>query len=101
MVEMNVNSTVSYTVKELLDEQTGLLRSIDRKVDTKADKTDLVPIITELHNHDTRLTRIEEERTAAATARALRRDFRRRLSVIFTAVLVPVGTALIIVFFHP
>ncbi len=56
-------STVEYTVKELLDEQTGILRDIDKKVDQKADKSDLVVVVGSIAALDVRVDVLEEHRT--------------------------------------
>ena len=65
-------SEVTYTVKELLDEQTDLLRGIDKKVDGKADKSDLTPIVVELRDHHDRLVSLETTRTETDGARKIR-----------------------------
>lgn len=48
--ELSPQTTVSYTVREVLDEQTKLLRGIDQKVDGKADKADLVEAVNGLRS---------------------------------------------------
>ncbi len=58
---IEANSTVSYTVKELLDEQTALLREIDKKVDQKADRADLVELASDLRATDLRVTALETD----------------------------------------
>ena len=57
--EIRPESTVNFTVKELLDEQTTLLREIDRKVDQKADRADVVALTSELRATDARVTQLE------------------------------------------
>lgn len=57
--ELSPQTTVSYTVREVLDEQTTLLRSIDHKVDSKADKSDLVELVHEVKGHGERITTLE------------------------------------------
>lgn len=96
--EIRPDSTVSYTVKELLDEQTSLLRQIDGKVDTKADKADLVPILTRLDDHHGRIVKLEDERKADAAAAEVRNGFRRRVWAFSTAVAVPIAVALLLIF---
>lgn len=44
-IELSPQTTVSYTVREVLDKQTDLLLGIDHKVDGKADKADLVEAV--------------------------------------------------------
>jgi hypothetical protein len=77
--DVSPDSTVSYTVKELLDEQTGLLRRIDHKVDQKADKADLVAIERRLDGHSTRIQSLEDHRDEVEIIRR----FRRRAWAIF------------------
>ena len=96
--EIGEDSTVSFTVKELLAEQTDLLRGIDHKVDGKADKTDLVPIVAELRDHHTRITNNEDERKAEKGAQATRSKFWNRTWAVIAAVIVPLAVALILVF---
>jgi hypothetical protein len=98
--DVQPDSTVQYTVKELLDEQTDLLRGIDRKVDGKADKADLIPILSRLDDHHGRIGRLEDERASDKTAADVRATYRRRLWMAVTAIVVPLGTALIIVLVH-
>lgn len=99
--ELGEDSTVSFTVKELLNEQTSLLRGIDKKVDGKADKADLVPIVAELRQHNTRITTIEDDRKAEAAAATLRTSFWKRSWAVVAVIVVPVSTALVIAFVHP
>ena len=98
--ELRENAVVSYTVKEILDEQTGLLRTIDSKVDTKADKADLIPLLSRLDNHHERIVVLEDERKSDRTAQAVKSRFRRNVWLAVSAVCVPLATALIIVFVH-
>ncbi len=75
--ELSPQTTVSYTVREVLDEQTKLLRGIDVKVDGKADKADLVQASNELakqvtavseqvRGHNDRLMSLENWRSSNA-----------------------------------
>jgi hypothetical protein len=99
--EVTPESTVSYTVKELLAEQTTLLRQIDAKVDGKADKTDLVPLVLRLDDHHGRISHLEDVHEADRAAADVRATFRRRAWLTLTAVVVPLATALIIVYVRP
>lgn len=98
--EVRDDSTVSFTVKELLAEQTDLLRGIDHKVDGKADKADLIPLVAKLDNHDQRILSIEDSRKADKILNDARTSTRRRWWAVTTAVVVPLATACIIVFVH-
>lgn len=114
--EITPESTVSYSVKELLAEQTDLLREIDRKVDTKADKVDIADLrrridtkadvvdITDLHRRvdgqEGRLKTLEDEREGDRVIDVARATTRRHLWMVISAIAVPVGTALILVFVH-
>ena len=95
--EVQPESTVTFTVKELLEEQTGLLRQIDSKVDGKADKADLIPIMNKLETHDTRLLSIEDERKTEKVRSDARAAARRRVWAFVAAVVVPLEVALILV----
>lgn len=96
--EITPDSTVKYTVKELLDEQTTILREIDRKVDGKADKADLVPVFSRLEDQDVRITRLEDGRTADQAAAEVRARFRRNVWLVLTAIMVPLAVAMILVY---
>lgn len=98
--EVGPDSTVSFTVKELLAEQTALLREIDRKVDTKADKADINLLHRRLDGHDQRIKGLEDERDADQAITTARAATRRRLWGFATAVVVPLAAALILVFVH-
>ena len=95
--EVKDDATVNFTVKELLNEQTDLLRGIDRKVDGKADKTDLIPIQTQLLEHHGRLSSIEQKNVEDGILREMRKSSRRRVWTFVTAVAVPLLVAVIIV----
>ncbi len=75
--EMTPGSTVAFTVKELLAEQTALLRTIDSKVDSKVDKADLVPIVLRLDSHEVQLSDV---RQASVVSRAVATADRERSS---------------------
>lgn len=96
--EIGLDATVSYTVKELLDEQTVLLREIDRKVDTKADKADISELHRRIDRHDGRIKGLEDERDAGRAVGAARGASHRRIWAFATAVLIPLATALLLVF---
>lgn len=72
-MELTGDSEVSYTVKELFDQQNQLLRGIDKKVDSKADKADLIPIVADLGRHDGRITVLENNNTQFEAMRSQRR----------------------------
>lgn len=95
--EIHEDAVVSTPVKEVLKEQTDLLREIDRKVDGKADKADLVPIVTRLEEHHTRLQTIEDAAKAAAAVKEALRSRRRFYGAVVAAVVVPIGCSLIYV----
>lgn len=60
--EVSPEAVVSRPVSEVLQEQTTLLRSIDQKVDNKADKSDLVELVHSVREHDGRLVSLESSR---------------------------------------
>ena len=51
--ELSPQTVVSYTVKEVLDKQTDLLIGIDHKVDSKADRADLVDAVNTINQNMT------------------------------------------------
>lgn len=63
MEELSPQTTVSYTVREVLDEQTKLLRGIDSKVDGKADKSDVTNLAQKIDGHGDRILTLENWRT--------------------------------------
>lgn len=69
--ELSGESHVTYTVRELLDGQTELLRSIDNKLDGKADKIDMVALTNEVRGHDGRIKVLEGRHTARNKAWAI------------------------------
>ncbi len=95
--EVTPESTVSYSVKELLAEQTTLLRTIDSKVDSKVDKADLVPILMRLDDHHGRIVTLEDERTADQSAAGVRARFRQKLWLVTTAIVVPLVVAVLLI----
>lgn len=70
--EISAESTVSYTVKEVLDEQTALLRGIDKKVDEKASKADLAVLDTKIEGHGGRITVLEQHQHITEASRRWR-----------------------------
>lgn len=60
--EVSAEAVVSRPVSEVLQEQTNLLRSIDSKVDSKADKSDLAELVHSVRDHDGRLISLESSR---------------------------------------
>lgn len=60
--ELSPQAVVSKPVVDVLDEQTALLRSIDAKVDGKADKSDLVDLVSKVNDHGSRIVSLEETR---------------------------------------
>lgn len=77
--ELTEDARVSFSVRELLGEQTTLLRSIDKKVDTKADKADLMALWSRIDNHDGRIKTIETAREAEGAVVTARVKTRNRL----------------------
>lgn len=96
--EVSEDSTVSFTVKELLTEQTGILREIKAAVDGKADKADLIPLAAKLESHGGRIQTIEDERKAERAVAEQKSKTRGRAAWVVAAVLVPFSTTLIFVF---
>jgi hypothetical protein len=101
--EVGEQSTVSYTVKELLDGHTTILRSIDSKLDGKADKADVLEVENRLAQHvaadQIRLSALEDHRLAVEAAR----HFRNRAWAIVASIagiLAVVGGSLIAALVH-
>lgn len=98
MSEVDENATVSFSVKEMLQEQTSILRGIDTKVDGKADKSDLAPIVSEVQRAHGRLQVIEDERKSEKAVGESRSATRRRMAWAIGFVMVPITTTCIVVF---
>ena len=73
----------TWTVKEVvadlksdlidhLDKQDNVLREIDRKVDSKADKADLVALGVKIDGHGSRIASLEEHRTEQESSKKFR-----------------------------
>lgn len=72
MTNISSQSVVEYTVKELLDEQTALLREIDKKVDTKATREDVHAIGDRVDKLETRTQALEVHAESWKTVRQVR-----------------------------
>lgn len=96
--EVAPDAVVSYKVGDLLSEIKGVVDQIDKKVDGKADKTDLVPLVAELKDHHVRLQTLEDAAKAAAAIASALRSRRRFVAGVFTAVIVPISATLLYIF---
>lgn len=83
-----------------LDKQDTALLDIRDRFGTLVTKADLQVVSNSVSELSGRVTRIEDERKAEATASQVRSRFRTRAWAVMTAVAVPIGVALILVFLH-
>lgn len=98
--DVSPEARVSYSVSELFSEQNRILERIEGKVDGKADKSDLIPIIARLDDHHTRLMTLEDGRKADTAVAVARVRERRTVAWVTGSILVPLAVALILVFVH-
>jgi hypothetical protein len=105
--EIDADTTVSYTVRELFegvngrfDKQDHVLEGISLRMDGMATKDDLSKVHVRLDGVESRVGHIEnEQHTAVAAAQAAEVEqakFRSSAKWIIGAVVVPVGAALIV-----
>jgi hypothetical protein len=61
--EISPDAVVQIPVRDMLAEQTALLRSIDTKVDSKMDRADGIALAERLNGHGDRILTLENWRT--------------------------------------
>lgn len=98
MDEIGPDARVTYSVRELLAEQTALLRRIDGKVDTKADKSDIAAINSRVDGHENRIKGLEDDRDERVIIASEKARRLRWWWAAATAVVVPLAVALILAF---